>query len=144
MKRLLVMALACLFAMACGEKQLTVEEQFQQYQERINEAIDVVSNYEIDKKNARGWFMQLSEEEKHNIEQACSNLRDVQTEMSKWIKSLSEEDKAKIDELRKEYMTEEYFRKTHQMFTLMRIIGKPMQNPGAAGKIEPAKHESEK
>ena len=38
MKRLLILAMAAMFAVACGDKQLTVEEQRAQYQERINEA----------------------------------------------------------------------------------------------------------
>ena len=42
MKRLFVLARAAMFAVACGEKQLTVEEQMAQYQDRINASLEVL------------------------------------------------------------------------------------------------------
>lgn len=113
MKRLFIVAIAAMFAVACADKQPTVEEQMAQYQERINEALEVLDQKEISNAlNTRKWFDELSEADRDLVRKACADIEIVQKEMSEWQRNLSEEDRQKLKEFGKTLiMDKEYFRK---------------------------------
>ena len=130
MKRLFILAMAAMFAMACGEKQLSVEEQMAQYQGRINESLEQLDKMEIMKeRDAMKWFGDLSEAEKNRVMKVCADIEATNREMSEWQKTLSKEDKDKFKEYGKTVLTgEDYFRKMMLVRQInMQVNRRPIQ-----------------
>lgn len=122
MKRLFVVAMAILFAVACGEKQLTVEEQMLQYQKRVLTAIESLDEEEIvAKKGIKSWYDQLDNENKAQVKEMCKEIQAVQKEIVQWTSTLSPEDKEKIKRVGEGVLNEDYFRKMRHVFLLIKI-----------------------
>lgn len=133
MKRLFIIAVAILCAMACGKKQLTVEEQMTQYQNRIMRALDLINDDEIiEAKGVMSWYNKLDDKNKEQVAKACADIESVRKEMLELAKTLSEEDKIKIKEFGRGIMDEDYLRKMRHVYSLMRFTVEP-------AKVEPAK-----
>lgn len=122
MKRLFVVAMAILFAVACGEKQLTVEEQMLQYQKRVLTALESLDEEEIvAKKGIKSWYDQLDNENKAKVKEMCQEIQAVQKEIVQWTSTLSPEDKEKIKSVGEGVLNEDYFRKMRHVFLLIKI-----------------------
>lgn len=122
MKRLFVVAMAILFAVACGEKQLTVEEQMLQYQKRVLTALESLDEEEIvAKKGIKSWYDQLDNENKAQVKEMCQEIQAVQKEIVQWTSTLSPEDKEKIKMVGEDVLNEDYFRKMRHVFLLIKI-----------------------
>ena len=117
MKRLLVLAMAAMFAVACGDKQLTVEEQMAQYQERINESLEQLDKMDFMKEgDAMKWFGGLNEDDRNRVMKVCADIEATNKEVTEWLKSLSKEDKLRVFEFGKSVVTgEEYLHKMRQV-----------------------------
>ena len=117
-----VVAMAILFAVSCGEKQLTVEEQMLQYQKRVLTALESLDEEEIvAKKGIKSWYDQLDNENKAQVKEMCQEIQAVQKEISQWTSTLSPEDKEKIKSVGEDVLNEDYFRKMRHVFLLIKI-----------------------
>ena len=122
MKRLFVVAMAILFAVACGEKQLTVEEQMLQYQKRVLTALESLDEEEIvAKRGVKSWYDQLDNENKAQVREMCHEIQAVQKEIVQWTSTLSPEDKEKIKTVGEDLFNADYFRKMRHVFLLIKI-----------------------
>ena len=122
MKRLFVVAMAILFAVACGEKQLTVEEQMLQYQKRVLTALESLDEEEIvAKRGVKSWYDQLDNENKAQVREMCQEIQAVQKEIIQWTSTLSPEDKEKIKTVGEDLFNADYFRKIRHVFLLIKI-----------------------
>lgn len=122
MKRLFVVAMAILFAVACGEKQLTVEEQMLQYQKRVLTALESLDEEEIvAKRGVKSWYDQLDNENKAQVREMCQEIQAVQKEIIQWTSTLSLEDKEKIKTVGEDLFNADYFRKMRHVFLLIKI-----------------------
>ena len=122
MKRLFVVAMAILFAVACGEKQLTVEEQMLQYQKRVLTALESLDEEEIvAKRGVKSWYDQLDNENKAQVRKMCQEIQAVQKEIVQWTSTLSPEDKEKIKTVGEDLFNADYFRKMRHVFLLIKI-----------------------
>lgn len=122
MKRLFVVAMAILFAVACGEKQLTVEEQMLQYQKRVLTALESLDEEEIvAKRGVKSWYDQLDNENKAQVREMCQEIQAVQKEIIQWTSTLSPEDKEKIKTVGEDLFNADYFRKMRHVFLLIKI-----------------------
>ena len=122
MKRLFVVAMAILFAVACGEKQLTVEEQMLQYQKRVLTALESLDEEEIvAKRGVKSWYDQLDNENKAQVKEMCQEIQAVQKEIIQWTSTLSPEDKEKIKTVGEDLFNADYFRKMRHVFLLIKI-----------------------
>ena len=122
MKRLFVVAMAILFAVACGEKQLTVEEQMLQYQKRVLTALESLDEEEIvAKRGVKSWYDQLDNENKAQVREMCQEIQAVQKEIVQWTSTLSPEDKEKIKTVGEDLFNADYFRKMRHVFLLIKI-----------------------
>ena len=130
MKRLFIWAFAAMFAVACGDKQLTVEEQMAQYQERINESLEQLDKMDFMKEgDAMKWFGGLNEADQNRVMKVCADIEATRREMLEWQKSLSEEDKLRVIEYGKTVITgEDHFRKMIQVNKInMMVNHRPIQ-----------------
>lgn len=130
MKRLFIWAFAAMFAVACGDKQLTVEEQMAQYQERINDSLAVLDNMDFLKEgDAMKWFGGLDASNQDRAMKVCADIEATRKEMMEWQKSLSEEDKLRVIEYGKSVVTgEDHFRKMIQVNKInMMVNHRPIQ-----------------
>lgn len=130
MKRLFVLAMAAMFAVACGEKQLTVEEQMAQYQDRINASLEVLDKMEfMQERDAMKWFGGLNETDQNLAMKMCADIEATRKEMIEWQKTLTEEDKLKLREFGKTLVTgDEHFRKMMQVNQINKMVNRrPIQ-----------------
>ena len=130
MKRLLILAMAAMFAVACGDKQLTVEEQMAQYQERINESLEQLDKMDFMKEgDAMKWFGGLNEADRNRVMKVCADIEATNKEVTEWQKTLTEEDKLKLREFGKTLVTgEDYFRKMMQVNQINKMVNRrPIQ-----------------
>ena len=130
MKRLLILAMAAMFAVACGDKQLTVEEQMAQYQERINESLEQLDKMDFMKEgDAMKWFGGLNEDDRNRVMKVCADIEATRREMFEWQETLTEEDKLKLKEFGKTLVTgEELFRKMNQVNQINKMVNRrPIQ-----------------
>ena len=129
MKRLCILAMAAMFAVACGDKQLTVEEQMAQYQERINESLEQLDKMDFMKEgDAMKWFGGLSEADQNRVMKVCADIEATRREMLEWQKTLTEEDKLKLREFGEKVTGEEYFRKMIQVNQINKMVNRrPIQ-----------------
>ena len=130
MKRLLILAMAAMFAVACGDKQLTVEEQMAQYQERINESLEQLDKMDFMKEgDAMKWFGGLNEDDRNRVMKVCADIEATHREMLEWQKTLTEEDKLKLKEYGKTVVKgEEYLRKMRQVDQINKMVNRrPIQ-----------------
>ena len=130
MKRLFVLAMAAMFAVACGEKQLTVEEQMAQYQDRINASLEVLDKMEfMQERDAMKWFGGLNEADQNLAMKMCADIEATRKEMIEWQKTLTEEDKLKLREFGKTLVTgDEHFRKMMQVNQINKMVNRrPIQ-----------------
>ena len=129
MKRLFILAMAAMFAVACGDKQLTVEEQMAQYQERINESLEQLDKMDFMKEgDAMKWFGGLSEADQNRVMKVCADIEATRREMLEWQKTLTEEDKLKLREFGEKVTGEEYFRKMIQVNQINKMVNRrPIQ-----------------
>ena len=129
MKRLLILAMAAMFAVACGDKQLTVEEQMAQYQERINESLEQLDKMDFMKEgDAMKWFGGLNEADQNRVMKVCADIEATRREMLEWQKTLTEEDKLKLREFGEKVTGEEYFRKMIQVNQINKMVNRrPIQ-----------------
>ena len=117
-----VVAMVILFAVACGEKQLTVEEQMLQYQKRVLTALESLDEEEIvAKRGVKSWYDQLDNENKAQVREMCQEIQAVQKEIIQWTSTLSPEDKEKIKSVGEDVLNEDYFRKMRHVFLLIKI-----------------------
>ena len=117
-----VVAMAILFAVACGEKQLTVEEQMLQYQKRVLTALESLDEEEIvAKRGVKSWYDQLDNENKAQVREMCQEIQAVQKEIIQWTSTLSPEDKEKIKTVGEDLFNADYFRKMRHVFLLIKI-----------------------
>ena len=117
-----VVAMAILFAVACGEKQLTVEEQMLQYQKRVLTALESLDEEEIvAKRGVKSWYDQLDNENKAQVRKMCQEIQAVQKEIVQWTSTLSPEDKEKIKTVGEDLFNADYFRKMRHVFLLIKI-----------------------
>ena len=117
-----VVAMAILFAVACGEKQLTVEEQMLQYQKRVLTALESLDEEEIvAKRGVKSWYDQLDNENKAQVREMCQEIQAVQKEIVQWTSTLSPEDKEKIKTVGEDLFNADYFRKMRHVFLLIKI-----------------------
>ena len=129
MKRLFILAMAAMFAVACGDKQLTVEEQMAQYQERINESLEQLDKMDFMKEgDAMKWFGGLNEADQNRVMKVCADIEATRREMLEWQKTLTEEDKLKLREFGEKVTGEEYFRKMIQVNQINKMVNRrPIQ-----------------
>lgn len=130
MKRLLILAMAAMFAVACGDKQLTVEEQMAQYQERINESLEQLDKMDFMKEgDAMKWFGGLNEDDRNRVMKVCADIEATRREMFEWQKTLTEEDKLKLKEYGKTLVKgEEYLHKMRQVDQINKMVNRrPIQ-----------------
>ena len=130
MKRLFVLAMAAMFAVACGEKQLTVEEQMAQYQDRINASLEVLDKMEfMQERDAMKWFGGLNETDQNLAMKMCADIEATRKEMIEWQKTLTEEDKLKLREFGKTLVTgDEHSRKMMQVNQINKMVNRrPIQ-----------------
>ena len=130
MKRLFILAMAAMFAVACGDKQLTVEEQMAQYQERINESLEQLDKMDFMKEgDAMKWFGGLSEADQNRVMKVCADIEATRREMFEWQKTLTEEDKLKLKEFGETLVTgDEHFRKMIQVNQINKMVNRrPIQ-----------------
>ena len=130
MKRLLILAMAAMFAVACGDKQLTVEEQMVQYQERINESLEQLDKMDFMKEgDAMKWFGGLNEADQNRVMKVCADIEATHREMLEWQKTLTEEDKLKVREFGETLVTgDEHFRKMIQVNQINKMVNRrPIQ-----------------
>lgn len=130
MKRLLILAMAAMFAVACGDKQLTVEEQRAQYQERINESLEQLDKMDFMKEgDAMKWFGGLNEDDRNRVMKVCADIEATRREMLEWQKTLTEEDMLKLRESGETLVTgEEYLRKMRQVNQINKMVNRrPIQ-----------------
>ena len=123
------MAMAAMFAVACGDKQLTVEEQMAQYQERINESLEQLDKMDFMKEgDAMKWFGGLNEADQNRVMKVCADIEATRREMLEWQKTLTEEDKLKLREFGEKVTGEEYFRKMIQVNQINKMVNRrPIQ-----------------
>ena len=124
------MAMAAMFAMACGEKQLSVEEQMAQYQGRINESLEQLDKMDFMKEgDAMKWFGGLNEDDRNRVMKVCADIEATRREMFEWQKTLTEEDKLKLREYGKTVVTgEDHFRKMMLVNQInMQVNRRPIQ-----------------
>ena len=124
------MAMAAMFAVACGEKQLTVEEQMAQYQDRINASLEVLDKMEfMQERDAMKWFGGLNETDQNLAMKMCADIEATRKEMIEWQKTLTEEDKLKLREFGKTLVTgDEHFRKMMQVNQINKMVNRrPIQ-----------------
>lgn len=139
MKKILMVAMVAIFAIACGSKEPTAEAKFNEYHTRIDALLEFVDLQEIDKAGPKAWFDHKEKIEKDAIAKACFELQSIQKEMMQWTKTLSPEDKAKIDELSKAKIADDTFtRKMRYVFSLQRIV-RPITKPAAMPEAAPEK-----
>ena len=126
MKRLFVLAMAAMFAVACGEKQLTVEEQMAQYQDRINASLEALDKMEfMQERDVMKWFGGLNETDQNLAMKMCADIEATRKEMIEWQKTLTEEDKLKLREFGKTLVTgEEHFRKMIQVNQINKMVNR--------------------
>jgi flavin-dependent dehydrogenase len=126
MKRLFVLAMAAMFAVACGEKQLTVEEQMAQYQDRINASLEALDKMEfMQERDVMKWFGGLNETDQNLAMKMCADIEATRKEMIEWQKTLTEEDKLKLREFGKTLVTgEEHFRKMMQVNQINKMVNR--------------------
>jgi flavin-dependent dehydrogenase len=126
MKRLFVWAMAAMFAVACGEKQLTVEEQMAQYQDRINASLEALDKMEfMQERDVMKWFGGLNETDQNLAMKMCADIEATRKEMIEWQKTLTEEDKLKLREFGKTLVTgEEHFRKMMQVNQINKMVNR--------------------
>ena len=126
MKRLFILAFAAIFAVACGDKQLTVEEQMAQYQERINDALEILDQRDIMKAgDALKWFSELDEADRDCVMKACADIEIARKEMMEWQKSLSEEDMQRVREFGKSVvMDNEHFLKMLHVNKINKMVNR--------------------
>lgn len=124
MKRLFILAVTLLFAVACGDKQLSVNEQMAQYQDRINESLETLKEMDFLKVgDLKKWFGELSEADQECVMKTCADIEIVRKEMIEWQKSLSEEDKQKLREFGKlEIADKDYFHMMMQVNKINKIV----------------------
>ena len=130
MKRLFILAMAAMFAVACGDKQLTVEEQMAQYQERINESLEQLDKMDfMTEGDAMKWFGGLNEADQNRVMKVCADIEATRKEMIEWQKTLTEEDKLKLREFGKTLVTgDEHFRKMMQVNQINKMVNRrPIQ-----------------
>ena len=130
MKRLFILAMAAMFAVACGDKQLTVEEQMAQYQERINESLEQLDKMDFMKEgDAMKWFGGLNEADQNRVMKVCADIEATRREMFEWQKTLTEEDKLKVREFGETLVTgDEHFRKMIQVNQINKMVNRrPIQ-----------------
>ena len=124
------MAMAAMFAVACGEKQLTVEEQMAQYQDRINASLEVLDKMEfMQERDAMKWFGGLNETDQNLAMKMCADIEATRKEMIEWQKTLTEEDKLKLREFGKTLVTgDEHSRKMMQVNQINKMVNRrPIQ-----------------
>ena len=124
------MAMAAMFAVACGDKQLTVEEQRAQYQERINESLEQLDKMDFMKEgDAMKWFGGLNEDDRNRVMKVCADIEATRREMLEWQKTLTEEDMLKLRESGETLVTgEEYLRKMRQVNQINKMVNRrPIQ-----------------
>lgn len=126
MKRLFVLAMAAMFAVACGEKQLTVEEQMVQYQDRINASLEALDKMEfMQERDVMKWFGGLNETDQNLVMKMCADIEATRKEMIEWQKTLTEEDKLKLREFGKTIVTgDEHFRKMMQVNQINKMVNR--------------------
>ena len=126
MKRLFVLAMVAMFAVACGEKQLTVEEQMAQYQDRINASLEALDKMEfMQERDVMKWFGGLNETDQNLAMKMCADIEATRKEMIEWQKTLTEEDKLKLREFGKTLVTgEEHFRKMIQVNQINKMVNR--------------------
>lgn len=130
MKRLFILAMATVFAVACGSNQLTVEKQMAKYQARINESLEILDNMDfLKERDAMKWFSDLSEADQNRVMKVCADIDATRREMSEWQRTLTEEDKLKLKEYGKTVVTaEDYFRKMTQVNQINKMVNRrPIQ-----------------
>ena len=145
MKKILMVALVAIFAIACGSKNSAVETKFNEYQTSIDELTSFVDIKEIDNAgDPLTWFNQREKQEQDAIAKACFELQTLQRDMSKWIGSLTKEEQTVVDELRTaKLQDDEYVKKMRYVFKVQGFINranKPIlkQRPGLEVKQVPA------
>lgn len=126
MKRLFILAVTLLFAVACGDKQLSVEEQMAQYQDRIKASLETLNKMELlGAGDLKKWFGELSEADQECVMKTCADIEIVRKEMIEWQKSLSEEDKQKLREFGKlEIADKDYFHMMMQVNKINKLINR--------------------
>lgn len=126
MKRLFILAVTLLFAVACGDKQLSVNEQMAQYQDRINESLETLKEMDFLKVgDPKKWFGELSKADQECVMKTCADIEIVRKEMIEWQKSLSEEDKQKLREFGKlEIADKDYFHMMMQVNKINKLVNR--------------------
>ena len=130
MKRLFILAMATVFAVACGSNQLTVEKQMAKYQARINESLEILDNMDfLKERDAMKWFGGLSESDQNRVMKVCADIEATRREMFEWQKTLTEEDKLKLREFGKTLVTgDEHSRKMMQVNQINKMVNRrPIQ-----------------
>ncbi len=121
MKRFLIMVMVAVFAVACAEKSLTPEQKMDNYLNRLNELVESFDSETINK--AQGpikWFEGLEKNDKERVVEVCTQIDNLQKEMTEWRKTLTPEEEARITEYSKDKIMQLDIRKMRYIHLIMR------------------------
>lgn len=97
MKRFFIAAVAALFAFACAEPKVAVEDKLDEFNTRL---LDIVSIIDLEGIGAAGnptiWYKTLSQEQQMDIAAKCEEFIALQKEMGDWRKSLNQEETERL------------------------------------------------
>ena len=122
MKRFFIVAIAALFAFACGESQpkVSVEDQLADFNNRLLEVTNIVDLDAIaEAKGPRFWYESLSQEEQQQVAAKCAEFAALQREMGEWRKGLTQEESELVKECVKTQNAPEDHHKINIMQQLM-------------------------
>ena len=125
MKKLFVMAMAVILAVACAgeQKQSSAADRINEFNER---AVNTLAIIDIEAIGQAGgpdqWYASLDEQQQKAVATACQEFMAIQTERAQWLKELSPEDQEKVkQELSKIDMRDE-MRKINILQRLMTLV----------------------
>ena len=124
MKKLFVMAMAVILAVACAgeQKQSSAVDRVNEFNERAVTTLAIIDVEEIGKAGGPDqWYASLDEQQQRAVVTACKEFMGLQAERAQWLKELSGEEQEKVkEELKKIDMRDEQ-RKINIIQRLMMI-----------------------
>jgi hypothetical protein len=124
MKKLFVMAMAALLAVACAQeqKQASAIERANEFNERVITTLAIIDIEEIGKAGGPDqWYASLDQEQQMKVVEACKEFTAIQAERAQWLRELNPEDQAIVREEIKKMGMDNEMRKINIMQRLMML-----------------------
>ncbi len=101
MKKLFVMAMAVILAVACAgeQKQTSTADRVNEFNERAVNTLAIINIEEIAKAGGPDeWYASLDEQQQKAVATACQEFMTIQAERAQWLKELTPEEQNKVKE----------------------------------------------